>query len=213
LIRASLLALATVATLAPWAWRNARVFGEPVWTTTHGGYTLALANNPVYYADVLDGPQAVWTGPNQSEWFDAINRATAGLPEPEADRAHRAEALRMVRERPNTFARASIARLGRFWGLAPSGAVYPAWLRVLTAAWTAPFWVALALGLGRRDGWAWAWPRVVAAAFLAALTLVHLAYWTDLRMRAPLVPALALIAFGAIGRRQGVPAVGPPKKI
>ena len=40
----------------PWAWRNARIFGEPVWSTTHGGYTLALANNPVYYAEVLDGP-------------------------------------------------------------------------------------------------------------------------------------------------------------
>ncbi len=33
-----------------------RLFGEPVWTTTHGGHTLALANNPVYYAEVVNGP-------------------------------------------------------------------------------------------------------------------------------------------------------------
>ena len=62
---------AAVATLAPWAWRNARALGEPVWTTTHGGYTLALANNPVYYAEVLDGPPgAVWSGPNQRRWWE-----------------------------------------------------------------------------------------------------------------------------------------------
>ena len=66
---AAVLVAAAVATLAPWAWRNARIFGEPVWTTTHGGYTLALANNPTYYAEVLDGPPgAVWSGPNQRRW-------------------------------------------------------------------------------------------------------------------------------------------------
>ncbi len=44
---------------------------EPIWTTTHGGYTLALANNRQYYADVLDGPPgAVWSGPNQAAWVD-----------------------------------------------------------------------------------------------------------------------------------------------
>ena len=63
---------AAVATLAPWALRNARALGEPVWTTTHGGYTLALANNPTYYDEVLDGPPgAVWSGPNQRRWWDA----------------------------------------------------------------------------------------------------------------------------------------------
>ena len=194
--RAGLLAFATVATLAPWAWRNARIFGEPVWTTTHGGYTLALANNAAYYADVLDGPPgAVWTGPNQAAWFDDVGRWTAGLDEPEADRLLRSEALRMLRERPRDFARASLARLGRFWGLAPSGAVYPGWLRAIAAAWTAPLWVALAIGLSTRS--AWRWPDVVAPSVVLALTIVHLFYWTDLRMRAPLVPAIALIVAGA----------------
>ena len=193
--RAGLLALATIATLAPWAWRNARVFGEPVWTTTHGGYTLALANNPAYYADVLDGPPgAVWSGENQAAWFDSVARRTAGLPEPEADRLLRSEAIGMLVDRPGDFLRASMARLGRFWGLAPSAAVYPGWLRLASGAWTAPLWLALALGL--RDRRARSWPGIVAASFLLALTLVHLAYWTDLRMRAPLVPAIALIAAG-----------------
>jgi hypothetical protein len=191
--RAGLLAFATLASLAPWAWRNARIFGEPVWTTTHGGYTLALANNPVYYADVLDGPPgAVWSGKNQDEWFTEKARRTAGLSEPEADRRLRSEAIRLVVERPRDFLRASLARLGRFWGLAPSAAVYPFWLRLASVIWTAPLWLALLIGLTNRA--LRRWPGIVAPSHLLALTMVHLVYWTDLRMRAPLVPAIALIA-------------------
>jgi hypothetical protein len=205
--RASLLVAATLGTLGPWAWRNARVLGEPVWTTTHGGYTLALANNPVYYADVLDGPPgAVWSGPNQAQWFAEIGRSTAGMTEPEADRVLRDSAIEMLRDRPWTFLRASVARLSRLWGLAPSGAVYPAWLRLATAAWTAPLWVALFFGMAR--GPIRHWPGIAAPSILVALTMVHLAYWTDLRMRAPMVPAIAVIAAGAgtaksLARRDG----------
>jgi hypothetical protein len=182
----------TGATLSPWAIRNARVFGEPVWTTTHGGYTLALANNPVYYRDVLHGaPGAVWSGANQWAWMHRVNRATAGLTEPQADRFLNREGLKMAVEYPQDFAWASIARMGRFWGLAPSGAVYPLWLRVVTAVWTAPLWVLLLSGLLRFD--AWRWPKLVAPAFVVTLTAVHAVYWTDMRMRSPIVPAIALL--------------------
>ena len=186
---------AAVATLAPWAWRNARALGEPVWTTTHGGYTLALANNPVYYAEVLDGPPgAVWSGPNQRRWWEGLNRATSGMTEPQANRFLIASGARMLVERPRDFARASLARLGRFWSVAPSGAVYPARLRLATAAWTVPLWVALIVGLLCRD--IWTWPRVSALLCVVALSAVHAVFWTDLRMRAPIVPAIALIAAG-----------------
>ena len=56
LARAGCSALSVLVVLSPWMIRNFVVFGEPVWTTTHGGYTLALANNPVYYREVLHGP-------------------------------------------------------------------------------------------------------------------------------------------------------------
>ena len=191
--RGALLVVAATAPLAPWAVRNNQVFGEPVWTTTHGGYTLALANNPVYYAEVLDGPPgAVWAGRNQRQWFDWVNRTTAGMTEPEADRTLRAAATGMLLERPGTFARAALARLGRFWGVAPSGSVYPRWLRMATAAWTVPLWLALAAGFVRRD--LWCWPRIAAPSMMLALSVVHAFFWTDLRMRAPIVPAIALVA-------------------
>jgi hypothetical protein len=191
--RAAALAAATAATLVPWAWRNARLYGEPVWTTTHGGYTLALANNPIYYAEVVDGPPGtVWSGPNQNRWVDGVNESVRGLSEPAADRRLRAQALRMVVEQPRDFARASLARLGRFWGVAPAGAVYPRALQIATAVWTVPLWIALVLGLLRRS--LWLWPQVCAPLAVLALSLVHTVYWTDMRMRAPAMPAIALVA-------------------
>jgi hypothetical protein len=194
----SILLIGTVfAVLTPWSVRNWFSLGEPVWTTTHGGYTLALANNAGYYDEVLHGPPgAVWSGPGQAEWFEHVHQVYGGLPEPIADRGLRREAFRLIAARPRDFVLASMARLGRFWGLAPSGAVYPAWLRLLTAAWTVPLWLALAVGLARRD--AWRPPRLAAGALLLALTAVHALFWTDLRMRAPIVPALALLAVAAI---------------
>ena len=188
--------LGMILPLVPWGVRNAYHFGSPVWTTTHGGYTLALANNPVYYAEVLDGPpDAVWTGPNQAAWRDRVGIETAGMGQVEADRYLRDQGLRMLRERPRDFVRASIGRIGRFWGVAPSARVYPARLRILTAVWTVPLWIGLAVGLCRRD--VWRWPGITAPMIIIGLSAVHLVYWTDLRMRVPVVPAIALIASGA----------------
>ena len=191
--RAGLIALGCLLVLAPWAYRNYKIWGEPVWTTTHGGYTLYLANNSVYYDDVLNGPPgAVWTGENQRRWFQDVNREVAGLPAPQADRAFARSAWTFIFEHPGAFVRASLSRLGRFWGIAPAASVYPGPLRWLTIVWTVPFWVALGMGLMSRK--LWCWPALAAPMMLMGLTLVHTIYWTDMRMRAPMIPALALIA-------------------
>jgi 4-amino-4-deoxy-L-arabinose transferase-like glycosyltransferase len=196
LMRGGVLALTIPLVLAPWMIRNVMVFGEPVWTTTHGGYTLALANNPVYYDDVLHGPPGrVWTGHDQWLWWDAVNRATAGMSEPQADRYMRTTVWRFVRERPDDFGRSVLARLGHFWNVAPVASVYSRGVRWATMAWTLPLWLAVLLALPRRD--LWYWPRIAAPLSAIGLTLVHGFFWTDLRMRAPIVPAIALIAAGA----------------
>jgi hypothetical protein len=201
LVRAALLTAGITAPLLPWALRNTWVLGAPVWTTTHGGYTLYLANNPEYYEAVLDGRGgAVWGGPSQRRWIDRVNAIAGGLPEPAADRRLRDEALHFISGHPRDFLRATGVRLGRFWAIAPAGAVYPAALRWATAAWTVPLWLAVGAGLARRG--LWGWPQAVAPALVLGLTLVHAVFWTDLRMRAPIVPALALIAAGA-GARWG----------
>ena len=182
-----------VIVLSPWAVRNRITLGEFVWTTTHGGYTLALANNEVYYRDVLDGPPgSVWSGRDQWAWWDSVNRRTAGMPEPVADRFMRDEAIDLARRSPSTFARACVARLTMFWSPMPAAGVYSARVRAVTLAWTLPLFGALILGLAsptfRR------WPGVSAPCLILGLTIVHVFYWTDLRMRAPIVPAIALIA-------------------
>ena len=89
-----------------------------------------------------------------------------------------------------------LARLGHFWSVAPAASVYSGGVRWATMAWTIPLWLAVLLGLPRRD--LWCWPRIAAPLSAIGLTLVHGLFWTDLRMRAPIVPAIALVAAGAV---------------
>ncbi|MFI5456687.1 MAG: ArnT family glycosyltransferase [Isosphaerales bacterium] len=195
LVRGGVLAVTLVIVLSPWVIRNTWVFGEPVWTTTHGGYTLALANNPVYYDEVLNGPPGrVWSGEDQRSWWDSVNRATKGMSEPGADRYLRSQVWKLARDRPVDFGRAMLARIGHFWSVAPAASVYSGRARWATMAWTIPLWAAVCLGLVQPG--LWRWPRIAAPLVAIGLTLVHVLFWTDLRMRAPIVPAIALVAAG-----------------
>lgn len=200
--RSLAVAAAACFVLVPWAVRNALVLGEPVWTTTHGGYTLALANNESYYRDVLGKPSGtVWTGEEQWRWWDSVNRATAGMSEPQADRFLRATVVELAFKEPGKFLRASVDRLTRFWSVAPAAAVYSGLVRLATMLWTVPLWLALAFGLSRRD--TWNWPRIAAPLAILGLTVVHSLYWTDIRMRAPIVPAIGLVAASAVWPLRG----------
>ena len=144
--------LTLILVLSPWAIRNALIFGEPVWTTTHGGYTLALANNEVYYRDVLNGPPgSVWMGHDQWLWWDSVNRETSGMSEPQADRFLKNRVIELAFAQPYAFLRAGLQRLGRFWSLAPALSPSTLLVRWATAAWTLPLWIALGLGLARRS--------------------------------------------------------------
>lgn len=181
------------AILSPWAIRNRLTIGEFVWTTTHGGYTLALANNEEYYRDVLHGNHGeIWSDESREGWSRTIAIETDGLTEPEADRAIASRTWALIRSHPRDFLRASLARIGRFWAVSPSSMVYGVKVRVASATWTIPVFALALLGLSRRDGWTG--PGGVAIAMIVGLSCVHLVYWTDMRMRAPLTPAIALMA-------------------
>ena len=202
--------VAVVLVLTPWAVRNWVIFGEPVWTTTHGGYTFALANNPVYYDEVLFGPPgAVWTGPRQQAWMDSVGPLTAGMTEPEANRYLERQTWAFVQGQPRAFLASCVDRQWRFWAVAPSRQVYGLKVRLVTGLWTVPFWLAVLAGLCTKA--TWAWPNRAAVAAAAGLACVHLLYWTDIRMRAPIVPALAVVAAGGVEgrlqkkRKNGVP--------
>lgn len=208
-----LAALALV--LAPWAVRNQLQFGRPIVTTTHGGYTLLLGNNPdyyeflktakrgqIWYSESLDAEQRFRQRSfrfnfrkEEVETFRALIAKTNA--ELLGDQVQYEAALKTIRQQPRTFLYASLLRLSRLWGVLPrqvEGAGRSNALRYATAAWYLAEFLLAAAGLAvlRRQLFRspWLWGALLAATF----TAVHAVYWTDMRMRAPLVPFIALVA-------------------
>jgi 4-amino-4-deoxy-L-arabinose transferase-like glycosyltransferase len=192
--------------VAPWAIRNAALFGRPLLTTTHGGYTLLLANNPTFWHEVVAGPHKVWTGESLGAWQRSLEAAMneAGLPahdEMARDRWMRDQALSHIRRQPSMFLRSLVYRLKRLWAVMPvtteaDGGITA--LQSTTRVFYLIEYIFAILGLvwrvsflGRR-GNCGNWRKSIL--LIVAFSAVHAIYWTDARMRAPLVPAVALLA-------------------
>ena len=144
-------ALGAAIVLGPWAIRNQIQFGRPIVTTTHGGYTLLLANNTDFYQWLRSGPWgSVWHG----DRLDAAWREQRPSDELQADRLAYQEAWATIRRQPAMFAYACLVRLGRLWSplphrLAPDESAARRWSRYTVAVWyVAEFLLAVA-GLWR----------------------------------------------------------------
>lgn len=196
-----------VIVLMPWIVRNAIVIGKPTPATTHGGYTLLLANNPVFYHEVLDGTAgAIWEERSLLEWQRSleIEMRNEGIPifdEVARDNWMYRRARSNIIKDPLRFLRAIAYRSGCFWSLAPSAKTSHLG-RV--ASWAIAIFYGLVsigglFGLARFSGAEW---RQWSPLLLLPLTLwlTHLVYWTDTRMRAPVVPVLALLAARGLAR-------------
>lgn len=193
---------ALTTTLAPWAVRNQLQFGRPIITTTHGGYTLLLGNNESFYRFLKTAkPGEVWQSTSLDEFDEeggeGVLNILAWNSELEADTSLYDWALGAIRDQPRMFLYASLIRLTRLWGLLPrqvEGAGRSNALRYATAAWYLAEFILAAAGLvvlrTRVLRSPWVWGLLLAAVF----TAVHAVYWTDMRMRAPLVPFIALLA-------------------
>ncbi|REJ86801.1 MAG: phospholipid carrier-dependent glycosyltransferase [Planctomycetota bacterium] len=200
----------------PWTARNWNSLGAPIVTTTHGGYTLLLGNNPAFYQEVVAQPVGtVWDGsrgPGQSAWMESINHEMdrMGLESEIArDRWMSRRARRNIASDPIMFSRASLLRLLRFWNVVPSGGAadgVPQFLRWAIGAFYAVVLLSAAGGLVR-------WLRLRDARLtplvllIASFTLVHLFYWSNVRMRAPVMPAVAVLAASLIGRCTGLRSI------
>ena len=108
--------LGAIVILSPWAIRNQFQFGRPIVTTTHGGYTLLLANNPEFYQWLRSGR---WGSVWQADRFNAAWERRKPAGELAADRLAYAEAWQTIRVEPATFADACLVRLGRLWSPLP----------------------------------------------------------------------------------------------
>jgi hypothetical protein len=191
---------------APWPVRNWIVFGRPVVTTTHGGYTLHLGNNPGFYAYLRQASwNTVWRGESQiirqAEDFVSQKFSSADWPRRELvlDRYHYREALRSIAQEPASFVAACLFRIGSLWQLWPRAVEANEALPRRLARYGVGVWYLLLAVLTIRGTWRlrgrivhspWLWIFL----YLAVFTTVHTFYWCNMRMRAPLMPLLAVLA-------------------
>jgi hypothetical protein len=201
--------------VAPWLIRNWFIFGVPILTTTHGGYTLLLGNNPTFDNQVVEQPWGtVWQLDSLQQWQSDIDRQIENALGPQATEVERdawqsRQAKRFIAADPARCAKAAIHRIRSLWNTSPQGdaktgisegtraAVGWYYAVILTLAFAGLVRVAFRPMFG-------SWMPVYA--LLVSVQIVHLFYWTNTRMRAPLTPALALLAAAAvIPRRRPIP--------
>jgi len=192
---------ATILIVAPWAIRNQISLGWPIITTTHGGYTLLLGNNPVFYSEVVRQPWGtVWDGESLDAWQQSLKVQITAEPsivsELDRDRWMQQRALQNIGGDVPTFLRACWLRLRRLWNLVPQGEAadqVPSFVRFGVGAYYGLCFVGLGWAIVRLD---WSGLNRWAAVLLLMLSfsLVHAIYWSNVRMRAPLVPAIALLS-------------------
>ncbi|MGD9723264.1 MAG: hypothetical protein AB7O59_18475 [Pirellulales bacterium] len=218
--------------VAPWPARNGIQLGRPIVTTTHGGYTLLLANNPYFYEYLRSGAWgSVWRGERfHEEWRDESRRLLVNTgprtppnirttffvrDELATDRRAYELAWQNIRAEPGMFAYSCLVRIGRLWAVLPHATTeYESTtrrgLRYSVAIWYVAEFVLALVGLwslGRQLRTSpWLWCLLLAGSFTAA----HALYWTDMRMRAPLASAVALAAAAGVvrlaaGRRVATP--------
>jgi hypothetical protein len=210
------LGLIAAVIVSPWAIRNYRVFGKPIVTTTHGGYTLLLGNNPSFYEHLRsDSSGLPWTlrdgeFAHRKAEFDMQVAVTSfakyGNKEIAVDDLEYDAAVHQIQSDPWTFARACVYRVGQLWSPLPNKLTADEstgrmLLRYATAAWYCGVYVLAAIGIWRLR-WRlvqppWVWGLLLCLTF----TAVHTFYWSNLRMRAPLMPFVAIVA--AAGVRSG----------
>ena len=197
-------ALAAAVVVSPWMIRNQLVIGRPTPATTHGGYTLLLGNNPVFYHEVVDQPWGtVWDTAardrTQAAWLSGVEAelvSDRAIDEPSRDRWMYRRACQNIANEPGLFFRACGLRFVRFWNVIPLGPSRDAiphfvvWCVGLFYTFEILAFLAGAIALLRKRPAGW-FPLFL---MIAAFSLVHLFFWSNMRMRAPVIPAIALIA-------------------
>ena len=205
-VHAAIATIATGVVVTPWVVRNWRILGSPVLTTTHGGYTLLLGNNDAYFQQVTARPLLEeWRdrAPDQFQhrWFQQLvsemdREIGPGAGELAQDRWMYRRARRDISANPRLFLRACLLRCAEFWNVIPLSPSRSGISAVLVWGTCAGYAIELSLfvvgllSLLRRWDDRWFFLLVLILNF----SLVHLLYWSNMRMRAPLMPLIAVIA-------------------
>ena len=109
-----------------------------------------------------------------------------------------------MRHEPVVAFKTALTLLGRMWNavpLATGGTTRPALVRPLIGMFYAGMFLAVVLGVLRQPRGNWtAWRPVFV--LIIAFSAVHSLYWADMRMRTPLVPAIALLAAAGMASKR-----------
>lgn len=192
--------IAAIIVVTPWTIRNTSAVDAPVFATTHGGYTLLLSNNPEFYNKVARVDwKTIW---DSTPWQTDVetDRVEAGISgERATDQWLYARAITNIQSDPGGCALSCLTKAKRLWSVVPlneSPQAFVKWgvggfyLLVFAGALAACF---RDLSGDRRFVFLAAWVMIL------AFTGVHLFYWSNARMRAPLGVGIALLsAFGWI---------------
>lgn len=177
---AAMLLLLTFLLLAPWAYRNARVLGRWVWTTTNAGISR------------YDGLNPDATGASDQSFLRRMPQAQA-MDELQRNDYFGELANRFVRENPRRTAELAAVKIARTWSPVPLSADYATRRNMLIGlAYSLPLDVLIVLGLWRG--------RLAPAAKLflllpaAYLTIVHALSVGSLRYRVPAEAPMAVLA-------------------
>lgn len=222
LLNATAMLVTGLGVMFPWAWRNYQTFEKPLLTTTHGGYTLYLANNRHFYRYLRenktglpwDPKSAVWSGQGGQLQYNvsfaeerlgivygpkAPLRPLTSAAEFGIDEIETQQAMKEIKDDPTGFLLAATYRIRQLWSPLPykltaDESTSRLALRYLTAAWYLAVYALALVGVFQLR-WKllhspWLWGVLLCAIF----TGVHLFYWCNLRMRAPLMPIVAVVA-------------------
>ncbi len=216
---AVIVSLVVAACLVPWVMRNIREFGKPIWATTHGGYTLLLANNPLLYRHFYEhGPSRDWDAepfharwalrldpgisisPAERDfWFAPLSPSGQGslqIPELADDRIAYTAARQTIARQPLMFGLSSLYRIGWLWAAWPNDGrlairlAIGLWYGLIYACAIAGTWRWIRHFGPRRWLQAWWLPLML----VVSLTLLHAVFWSNMRMRAPASAVLAVAA-------------------
>lgn len=186
-----------VIALVPWTIRNAMVFDAFVPLTTHGGYTLLLGNNEVFYKNVVAATgQPVWSEESFRQWEQKIQNDIERdgiVGEVATDRWMIARARRDIAENWSLFLKACVLRWKRFWGIRPEveGENRSGLIVAAVSLWYGLMWLGMIvslLHLKHREPVRILWLAVI------SFLILHTFYWTNARMRAPLTAIIVVLS-------------------
>lgn len=216
--RAALILVGFFVVLAPWVIRNQQEIGKPILATTHGGYTLLLGNNPLFYSHLRQrGWREVWDARHLQARLKPLTkteerhargaRMECGIdmgqggdvhPELIADQRLYELAWQTIQQNPSMFASACLVRVLRFWSPLPHQLSQDEAAGRTLARWCIGCWYVFVFlvalyGLWRLGPRLFVQPWVWGMLCVLSLTAVHTVYWSNMRMRAPVMPVVYLV--------------------